>query len=323
MTTRVLAPGKLFLVGEYAVLEGFPAVVMAVDRYARVRRSPISSRSAPLIASARSAAARALGIEPDGNGYEADSAAFFDGRKKLGLGSSAAVTVASVASVFFKAGRDVEAAATRREMWGVAKAVHDGFQKAKGSGADLAASLFGGFVVFDPTGPDRPAITRWDFPAETSLVFVWTGRSASTSDALDAVGGLKEKEPTAYRRIVEEMGAVARRLVSRNAAPTAGVIGSFREYAQLMDDLGRRAGVPIVTTAIEKVIHMARELGGAAKPSGAGGGDFVVAAFADADAAHRFRAAVVDAGFRVFELHPAVRGVHVVDVSADEEARDG
>ena len=31
------APGKLVLIGEYAVLEGYPAVVAAVDRRARVR----------------------------------------------------------------------------------------------------------------------------------------------------------------------------------------------------------------------------------------------------------------------------------------------
>ena len=30
------APGKLFLLGEYAVLDGCPAVVAAVDRYVTV-----------------------------------------------------------------------------------------------------------------------------------------------------------------------------------------------------------------------------------------------------------------------------------------------
>ena len=37
-TTEVRAPGKLYIAGEYAVVEpGFPAVLIAVDRYVTVR----------------------------------------------------------------------------------------------------------------------------------------------------------------------------------------------------------------------------------------------------------------------------------------------
>ena len=36
MNVRTSAPGKVILSGEYAVLDGAPAVVMAVDRRARV-----------------------------------------------------------------------------------------------------------------------------------------------------------------------------------------------------------------------------------------------------------------------------------------------
>ena len=40
-TLIVSAPGKLFLLGEYAVLDGCPAVVAAVDRRVAVRSRPI------------------------------------------------------------------------------------------------------------------------------------------------------------------------------------------------------------------------------------------------------------------------------------------
>lgn len=42
MKLRASAPGKLILLGEYAVLEGAPALVMAVNRFAEVALEPIS-----------------------------------------------------------------------------------------------------------------------------------------------------------------------------------------------------------------------------------------------------------------------------------------
>ena len=38
----IRAPGKLFLLGEYAVLEGYPAIVAAVDRHAVLQPTPRS-----------------------------------------------------------------------------------------------------------------------------------------------------------------------------------------------------------------------------------------------------------------------------------------
>ena len=63
MTRAVLAPGKAMLIGEYAVLEGEPAVVAAVSVYARAVLGsgvPSSGFIAAAIAGARAeAAARA------------------------------------------------------------------------------------------------------------------------------------------------------------------------------------------------------------------------------------------------------------------------
>lgn len=319
MIARILAPGKLFLIGEYVVLEGHPAVVMAVDRYVSVMRVGRASVRGGLVMSARREAARTLGIETRGDAFEADSGEFYCGAKKLGLGSSAAVAVASVASVFLETGRDIESESTRFSMWTVAKAVHDEFQKAKGSGADLAASLFGGFVTFDPKGAGRPQITSWVSPADTTFVFVWTGRSASTMEALGAVKRFKERDEAGFGRIVGDMAAVARGFVGRGPASFGTVKDSFDAHAALMEALGVASGAAIVTPPIRKIQALAREFGGAAKPSGAGGGDFVEAAFDDIAASNRFREAVGSAGFEVFDFRPAARGVHAGHVPSSEE----
>lgn len=316
------APGKLFIAGEYAVLEGWPAVVMAVDRYVSVSRAE-TARVGGLVASARAGAALALGVEAGGLTYGADSSEFHRNGLKLGLGSSAAVTVASVASVFHEAGLDLESDSTRRSMWGVAKAVHDEFQKARGSGADLAASLFGGFVAFDPGGAGRPEIAPWVRPADVTFVYVWTGRSASTSAAIGAVQRFNEKDPAGYGRVVADMGAISRGFAGCVRGSYRAVKDAFDTYAALMEELGAASGASTVTPAIQKVRSLAHEFGGVAKPSGAGGGDFVVAAFDDVAASKRFGAAIALAGLDVFDLRTAVHGVHAAHVLSSEETGNG
>ena len=86
---RARAPGKVVISGAYAVLEGAPAIVAAVDRYAvaDTARAPdfvsdevrvaLGGRRAPLV---------------DASALRADG-------RKLGLGSSAAILVASLAAL--------------------------------------------------------------------------------------------------------------------------------------------------------------------------------------------------------------------------------
>src|SRR5687768_17097612 len=94
------APGKLIVTGEYAVLDGAPALVVAMDRRVIARYAPgvAKGSSAFLLALAHEIAAR--------YGHDAgqiamsivvDLSSFYDGEQKLGLGSSAAVTVAATA----------------------------------------------------------------------------------------------------------------------------------------------------------------------------------------------------------------------------------
>ena len=85
---RACAPGKLVLSGAYSVLEGAPAIVSAVDRYVCCD----SARPAELITPEVRAA---LPAGADAPLFDA-SALRAEGRK-LGLGSSAAILVASLA----------------------------------------------------------------------------------------------------------------------------------------------------------------------------------------------------------------------------------
>src|SRR6185436_10440568 len=83
------APGKVVLSGAYAVLEGAPAIVTAVDRYVTADTAKKPSLVTPEVRAALGDA-RAPGF---------DASALRKGDQKLGLGSSAAILVASLGAV--------------------------------------------------------------------------------------------------------------------------------------------------------------------------------------------------------------------------------
>lgn len=95
------APGKLILTGEYAVLDGAPALVAAIDRRVIARRHSGPRGSSPFLVAVADEIARRRGKD-DPAVHAAmqivvDSSALYDDATKLGLGSSAAVTVAATA----------------------------------------------------------------------------------------------------------------------------------------------------------------------------------------------------------------------------------
>jgi phosphomevalonate kinase len=311
---EVAAPGKLVLAGEFAVLEGAPGVVMAVDRLVRVRRGGAGADD--LVREARAAAARRFGVDADPGGWFADSDALRLDGTKLGLGSSAAVAVAAAASILVEAGLDVGDGGVRRRLWGVAREVHDAHQGVRGSGIDAAASLFGGFVAMRPRHDGDAKFVPWQPPAGLDLRIVWPGVAASTPDLLRAVRAWGDRDPSGYARTLGALGGVAEAIATAGPGDVAVVIEGFRSHAALLAGLGRAAGVALVPGAVGDLVRAAAILGGGAKPSGAGGGDCVVAAFPDPESGARFDAAARGLGARVLDLRPASRGVHAVSRDA-------
>ncbi len=307
---KILAPGKLILMGEYAVLEGAPAVAIAVNRYVVVERG--GSTASGLVALAREQAARRIGFAPPEQDFIADSSALRYGSQKLGLGSSGAVAAGAVASVFHQAGNDIEDSEARKRMWDIAHEVHDSFQGTQGSGIDIAASLFGGRLVMrrEPFSA-RPVFSRWTPPRGVRWVYVWTGREASTPHLLAAVRQYKAAEPLAYAKVVSDMKDIVERFLDDGSVRRTVMLECLHRYASLMERLGQSAGVPIVDARTSWVLSRARASGGAAKPSGAGGGDFVVAAFPADRNLGPFHQEIREGGMQIVDLDVAARGVHV------------
>ena len=128
------APGKVVALGEYAVLDGAPAVVLALDRYVEAAIGPSADGACRLTTRAAEVVERqfapgeasgaplidlvAAAVEPPLAWVATiDSQALFSGSSKLGLGSSAAVLCAwagAFGAFARSSGRPGAATASRR-----------------------------------------------------------------------------------------------------------------------------------------------------------------------------------------------------------------
>lgn len=306
----VQAPGKIFLIGEYAVLEGGCAALAAVSRFATAHFVPNLQPSSKLVAEAVAHARLALGSEaaavPPGS-VLADSAAFEEDGRKLGIGSSAAVAVAAVGAVFAYAGRPIET--QRALIHSVADAAHRTSQGGLGSGGDIAVAIHGGFLQFRKSADGLPQVLSLQSPADLHMRVLSTGNPITTPNMIERVRAFAERDPGAYAASMDSLRSTANEFLQAFAAGhIQGIIAAADAYGHLMDQLGQSAGVAIVTPALRDAAARARALGGAAKPSGAGGGDVAVAFFSSAQAAAAFCSQRIP-GLSVLDLRLGAAGV--------------
>jgi len=318
----ISAPGKMMVVGEYAVLRGAQAVVAAVDRRAFVGWSGETGQISlpPEVVAARREAEARLGTLPGGLAF--DPAALRSSDKKLGLGSSAAGAAAAAGAVYHAHGHDLTRQATREAVLACAFAGHAAVAP-RGSGADVAASVLGGYVsfkrsfgapqpqpgsVWGPNAPFEAASVAW--PAALLTRVVWTRQEARTSDFLDRVEALASRDPATHELRMQELADLSAHFVERLQAGDASAIPALASaYGEAMGKLGEAAGIGIMTDTLKRTQELADRAGGGAKPSGAGGGDVALAFFADAESAERFVTSCSASGLEVLSMALGAEGV--------------
>jgi phosphomevalonate kinase len=315
----VAAPGKLFVIGEYAVLAGAPAVVAAVNRYAVgqfvIGIEPESDFTRQAVAAGlRGLGDRAEAMPP--GSVLIDSTSFRVGGKKLGLGSSAAVTVVGVAAVMEMAGMSV--AEHRALCFELADGAHRSAQGGVGSGADVAAAVHGGLIRYRRARPGEaegarpgPRVAALTKPAELRLVVFSEGSPASTPDLIRTVEAYAARRPAAYERLMLQLEDRSETFIEAIAGSNLeAAISVAIDYGAGLAELGAQAGAPIITPRFEMAADLATNLGGMAKPSGAGGGDLGIGMFGEPEAAQRFAARLEELGLRVLDVDLDLNGVH-------------
>jgi phosphomevalonate kinase len=261
--TRARAPGKVVLSGAYAVLHGAPAIVTAVSRYVVADTSRPAELLTPEVGAALAAHQRAPWF---------DASELRDDGRKLGLGSSAAILVASLFALQREASPSRSEAELRALIYDRALAAHREAQGG-GSGVDVASSTLGGTLCYRMGASSQPVQLPGDVHVE-----VWTCPvAASTRDLLAAVAELRRLSPLVHEQLMGEQAEASERAVESVArGDGAGFITALRAQERALSGLGRAAGVAIVTPELAAASPLAAQEGAVLLPAGAGGGDIAL-----------------------------------------------
>lgn len=311
------APGKVVLSGEYAVLYGAPAVCMAVNRRATATVTRVdaawNSVTAPGYSSVEGrfvceaaaprwlqggrdyplvdAAWRVLDPPNDGRlSIELDTRAFYDEASgtKIGLGSSAALTVALTAAL-----------APSNDLTASARRVHRLFQSGTGSGVDIAASVHGGLLEYRMQGATTAQLS---WPEGLAFRVVWTGTAAPTAGKLDRLRetGHRPSKDALLRSASSIAGAW------RSAA---GVLSQLPAYIETLRQFSDDHDLGIFDAGHDKLVREAHAAGLVYKPCGAGGGDVGILLGTNNEQLDEFLTGMPGSGCRVLDCKLATRGV--------------
>lgn len=271
------APGKLMLFGEHAVLHGGLAVVCAVNRRIRVRLQPRNDGVFHLRSQLGEWQGEAKDLHPTGlwrfplaalaeagsrieDGVEIEIKSDFP--PDVGLGSSAAVTVALCAALRALTGMPHQSGPLLKMALRVVRAAQGGV----GSGADLAAAIYGGVLAYRAA----PRAIR-QLADSLPLVAAWSGSKTPTPEVIRQVNKRLGRSPALphFYRAMDAVSAAAAAAILRGDPVAAGRL--MPQAQHLLSALG------VSSAKLDDLIAKMDALPGiyGAKISGSGMGDCI------------------------------------------------
>ncbi|HUB92436.1 MAG TPA: hypothetical protein VL945_00585 [Candidatus Saccharimonadales bacterium] len=234
---------------------------------------------------------------------------------KSGLGSSAALTVAAIASAL----KALEVKANRNQIHKLAQTAHSIATGKVGSGFDIAAASYGSIIYtryspeivknLPPDYSNKELLglvkKRWDYtaekfplPKEFRLTFAnFVGESMITTASVGSVSEFKKGSPEAYNEIVGRLNQAnveaveaLRRIGNGEQDAMEAFKGAFDRGRALSKELGSMSRVGIEPDDCTSLIEESKSNGAfVAKLPGAGGKDSIAALSASREEQTRLR----------------------------------
>lgn len=244
MPLTASAPGSIMISGEHAVVYGQPAIVAAITSRVRVHLETNQDDKIRIHSALGDYQSDAGTLRPEkrlrfvlacvaryprngGITLEIES----DIDHTLGLGSSAAVTAATLGVLARHHYAATNLFTLHKQAWQIVRRL-----QGRGSGADLAASLWGGMVAYR-TQPQVQIKLLPRPPVTISLSHC--GYKTATEKVLALIARRMEQAPETYRRLYREMGDTTRTAI--HAAGDENWPAFYRalnRYAEHMQTLG-------------------------------------------------------------------------------------
>lgn len=276
---KTSAPGKLMLLGEHGVLAGSHCLIAAVDKRISVELRPRADRQVHIRTEFGAYSSTVNALEPDNrfgfviaalkmfseelpSGLELQINSGFS--HTVGLGSSAAVTAAVVAALRSWCRKDENP----EPIFAASLQVIHNVQ-GTGSGADVAASIHGGVVLYRM----HPLLIS-PIPAAPALTVVYCGYKVPTAEVISRVKALQQRHPQIYQHIYQTMDAISLQAAAAIRQEEWQRVGTLMNVNQgLLNAIGVSNG------DLEELIEWLRQDSAihGAKISGSGLGDCVIA----------------------------------------------
>jgi len=219
--------------------------------------------------------------------------------KKIGFGSSAASVVSIISSILKFNNFDIEKKESKELIYKLSAIAHYFAQGKSGSCFDIAASVFGGFLVYRTFYQDwflsqfeqKRSIkdivdSKWNgfyvknaaIPKNLKLSIGFTGSSASTSEMIKKMKEFKSERESQYFEIINKIKILTEQLIfSLKTENENKILELIKENEKLLSLLGKKSNIKIETEKLKLLCEIADKNKGAGKLSGAGGGDCGIA----------------------------------------------
>lgn len=348
ITINVSSPGKLILLGEYAVLEGAPALVAAVNRQCDVHIDSLYNSTFQVRTPNLNIPEIQFTLDGNGDAHfrtnvdsetedqlrfvlcilkyvtrkfgkisgahiEIDTSSFYHRvtGHKFGLGSSAALSVSLLSGLM----EYMDVKLSSKGLYQEAFQAHRYAQGKMGSGVDIAASATGGILSYTmPDNPDAPngIIKRIQRPENLYMACIWAGYAASTRNFVRSVNTFKENNPAAYNSIITKMTDLSKEGVKTfGAGDTNAFLQVISDYTECERELGNQSGTEIMSEVHEEIYSIVKNQGGTYKPSGAGGGDIGIAFCSDQETMNKIKRAIENSVFDLMNLEVQPEGIQI------------